>query len=103
MARVSEPTTGRVMEVFSTEPGLQFYTGNFLDGTNHGQGRLGLPVPQRLLHGAAALPGFAQPTAISPSVELKPGRGLSQHDHLPLLGAVTDAQPLIMKNLTPIC
>ena len=32
-ARVYEPTSGRVMEVFSTEPGLQFYTGNSLDGS----------------------------------------------------------------------
>lgn len=38
MARVSEPTTGRVMEVWSTEPGLQFYSGNFLDGTLTGKG-----------------------------------------------------------------
>jgi aldose 1-epimerase len=38
MARVYEPTSGRVMEVFSTEPGLQFYTGNFLDGTLKGKG-----------------------------------------------------------------
>ncbi len=37
-ARVSEPTTGRVMEVYTTEPGIQFYTGNFLDGTNVGKG-----------------------------------------------------------------
>ena len=37
MARVYEPTTGRVMEVLSTEPGLQFYTGNFLDGTITGK------------------------------------------------------------------
>src|SRR4029077_2990621 len=29
-ARVYEPATGRVLEVLSTEPGLQFYTGNFL-------------------------------------------------------------------------
>ncbi|HMP84813.1 MAG TPA: aldose epimerase family protein, partial [Verrucomicrobiota bacterium] len=36
-ARVYEPTTGRVMEVFSTEPGVQFYTGNFLDGTITGK------------------------------------------------------------------
>lgn len=33
MARMFEPQTGRVMEVLSTEPGLQFYSGNFLDGT----------------------------------------------------------------------
>ena len=32
-AKVYEPTTGRVMEVFTTEPGIQLYTGNFLDGT----------------------------------------------------------------------
>ena len=38
LARVSEPTTGRVLEVFSTEPGLQFYSGNFLDGTLKGKG-----------------------------------------------------------------
>jgi aldose 1-epimerase len=37
-ARVTEPTTGRVLEVLSTEPGLQFYTGNFLDGTITGKG-----------------------------------------------------------------
>jgi len=38
MARVYEPATGRVLEVLSTEPGLQFYTGNFLDGTITGKG-----------------------------------------------------------------
>jgi aldose 1-epimerase len=32
-ARVEHPTSGRVLEVLSTEPGLQFYTGNFLDGS----------------------------------------------------------------------
>jgi len=37
-ARVTELTSGRVMEVFTTQPGLQFYTGNFLDGTIHGKG-----------------------------------------------------------------
>ena len=31
-ARVSEPTSGRVMDVLTTEPGIQFYSGNFLDG-----------------------------------------------------------------------
>ncbi|MEL6107759.1 MAG: aldose epimerase family protein [Planctomycetota bacterium] len=31
-ARVHEPTTGRVLEVMTTEPGIQFYCGNFLDG-----------------------------------------------------------------------
>ena len=37
-ARVTEPTTGRVLEVLSTEPGLQFYCGNFLDGSITGKG-----------------------------------------------------------------
>ncbi len=37
-ARVSESETGRVMEVYTTEPGMQFYTGNFLDGSNKGKG-----------------------------------------------------------------
>jgi len=37
-ARITEPTSGRVMEVLTTQPGLQFYTGNFLDGTIHGKG-----------------------------------------------------------------
>ena len=37
-ARVHEPQSGRVMEVRTTEPGIQFYTGNFLDGTIVGKG-----------------------------------------------------------------
>jgi aldose 1-epimerase len=37
-ARVVAPKTGRVMEVLTTEPGVQFYTGNFLDGTLKGKG-----------------------------------------------------------------
>lgn len=36
-ARVYEPTTGRVLEVSTTQPGIQFYTGNFLDGTVTGK------------------------------------------------------------------
>jgi aldose 1-epimerase len=36
-ARLSEPTTGRVLEVWTEEPGIQFYAGNFLDGTVYGQ------------------------------------------------------------------
>lgn len=33
MARVEDPVSGRVMEVLSEQPGIQFYSGNFLDGT----------------------------------------------------------------------
>jgi aldose 1-epimerase len=38
VATVYEPDTGRVLEVSSTEPGVQFYSGNFLDGTSAGKG-----------------------------------------------------------------
>jgi len=36
-ARVSEPRSGRIMEVYTTEPGIQFYSGNFLDGSITGK------------------------------------------------------------------
>ncbi|MBB4635774.1 galactose-1-epimerase [Longimicrobium terrae] len=37
-ARVHEPESGRVLEVHTTQPGIQFYSGNFLDGTTVGKG-----------------------------------------------------------------
>lgn len=37
-AEVYEPVTGRVMEVFTTKPGVQFYSGNFLNGSDVGKG-----------------------------------------------------------------
>ena len=37
-ARLEDPASGRVLEVLTTEPGVQFYTGNFLDGTFVGKG-----------------------------------------------------------------
>jgi aldose 1-epimerase len=37
-AEVFEPASGRVLEVLTTEPGIQFYSGNFLDGTARGKG-----------------------------------------------------------------
>jgi aldose 1-epimerase len=40
-----EPKSGRVMEVWTTEPGVQFYTGNYLDGTI--TGKAGKPYPRR--------------------------------------------------------
>ena len=36
-ARVLEPTSGRTLDIWTTEPGLQFYSGNFLDGTITGK------------------------------------------------------------------
>ena len=44
-ARASESTTGRVLEVWTTEPAVQFYTGNFLDGTLIGA--TNRPYPKR--------------------------------------------------------
>jgi aldose 1-epimerase len=37
-ARVVEPKSGRAMEIYTTQPGIQLYTGNFLDGTVSGDG-----------------------------------------------------------------
>ncbi|WP_390896850.1 aldose epimerase family protein [Rubinisphaera margarita] len=44
-ARVHEPTTGRVLEIETTEPGIQFYCGNFLDGRL--KGKSGKPYVHR--------------------------------------------------------
>ena len=44
-ARVEEPSSGRVLEISTTEPGIQFYTGNFLDGTL--TGKSGRPYQRR--------------------------------------------------------
>ena len=73
MARVTEPTTGRIMEVYSDEPGLQFYSGNFLDGTLIGKGgwayqfRNGFCMEPQHYPDSPNKPGF-------PSVVLKPGQ-----------------------------
>ena len=72
MARVTEPTTGRVMEVWSDEPGLQFYAGNFLDGSLTGkdgkvyQRRTGFCMEPQHYPDSPNKSNF-------PSVELKPG------------------------------
>jgi aldose 1-epimerase len=72
-AEVYEPKTGRVMEVWTTEPGMQFYTGNFLDGTIKGKG--GKPYPFR---GAFCMETQHYPDSPNkpnfPSTELKPGQ-----------------------------
>ena len=73
VARVYEPTTGRVLEVLSTEPGLQFYTGNFLDGKITGKGgwvyqfRNGFCMEPQHFPDSPNQPNF-------PSVVLKPGQ-----------------------------
>jgi aldose 1-epimerase len=37
LARLAHPASGRIMELHSNQPGLQFYSGNFLDGTSFGK------------------------------------------------------------------
>jgi len=39
MARLKDPKSGRVLTITADQPGLQFYTGNFMDGSNKGKGR----------------------------------------------------------------
>jgi aldose 1-epimerase len=74
-ARVEEPETGRVMEVWTTQPGIQFYTGNFLDGTIKGKGgkvyarRSALCLETQHFPDSPNKPKF-------PSVVLKPGMEL---------------------------
>jgi len=72
-AEVYEPNSGRVLEVLTTEPGLQFYTGNFLDGSIHGKGgktygrRGGFCMETQHYPDSPNKPSF-------PSTELKPGQ-----------------------------
>ncbi|MCC6354608.1 MAG: galactose mutarotase [Verrucomicrobiae bacterium] len=71
-ARATDPTTGRVMETWTTQPGLQLYTGNGLDGKLIGPG--GIPYP---LHGGFCLETQHFPDSPNkpdfPSTVLRPG------------------------------
>tara|TARA_B100000035_G_scaffold299309_1_gene293860 strand:- start:217 stop:1350 length:1134 start_codon:yes stop_codon:yes gene_type:complete len=71
-AHITEPQSGRVMEIYTQEPGLQFYGGNFFDGKTNGKN--GKPQIHR---GAMALETQKFPDAPNqpnfPSVVLKPG------------------------------
>ena len=66
------PKSGRVMEIWTTEPGVQFYSGNFLDGTITGKGgkvyqqRYGLCLETQHYPDSPNQPNF-------PSTALKPG------------------------------
>lgn len=74
-ARVEEPGSGRVLEVETTEPGIQFYTGNFLDGTIKGKGgkvynqRYGFCLETQHFPDSPNKPDF-------PTTVLKPGQQL---------------------------
>lgn len=73
VAKVEDPKSGRVMEVLSTEPAVQFYSGNFLDGTLKGKG--GKVYVHR---GGFCLEPQHYPDSPNhanfPSTELKPGQ-----------------------------
>ncbi|WP_323815957.1 aldose epimerase family protein [Cellvibrio sp. NN19] len=70
-ARVEEPNSGRVLEVFTEEPGVQFYSGNFLDGSLTGKG-----VTYQKRSGFCLEPQHA-PDSVNqpqfPSIILRPG------------------------------
>ncbi len=70
-ASVYEPKSGRVMEIFTTEPAIQFYSGNFLDGSNKGKGAVynkhdGFCLETQHFPDSPNKPNF-------PSVVLRPG------------------------------
>ena len=71
-ARVIDPESGRTLEVYTTEPGIQFYTGNFLDGSLTGKN--GIPYRHR---SALCLESEHFPNSPNepdfPSVVLNPG------------------------------
>ncbi|MDZ7370378.1 MAG: galactose mutarotase [candidate division KSB1 bacterium] len=73
VATLSDPVSGRVMEIYTTEPGLQFYSGNFLDGTIKGKNgvvyahRSGLCLETQHFPDSPNRPDF-------PSVVLRPGQ-----------------------------
>ncbi|MSR54365.1 MAG: galactose mutarotase [Gemmataceae bacterium] len=73
VATVTEPKSGRVMKVLTSEPGVQFYTGNFLDGKQKGKG--GVKYPQ---YGGFCLETQHYPDSINqktfPSIVLEPGK-----------------------------
>jgi aldose 1-epimerase len=76
-ARVHDPESGRVMEVFTTEPGLQFYTGNFLDGTLKGKGGVVYRKHQAFCLEADHFPDSVHHSNF-PTVILRPGATYTQ-------------------------
>ena len=76
-AKVTEPKSGRVLEVYTTEPGIQFYSGNFLDGSI--VGKSGKKYEKR---GGLCLETQHYPDSPNrpewPSVVLRPGQTYKQ-------------------------
>lgn len=76
-ASLYEPASGRLMEVLTTEPGLQFYSGNFLDGTNRGKGGAAYQHRTAVCLEAQHFPD--SPNRLEfPTTELKPGEKYTQ-------------------------
>jgi aldose 1-epimerase len=71
-ARVREPKSGRVMEVLTTEPGVQLYTSNFLDGKLKGKGGVAYPQYAALCMETQHFPDSVN-HANFPSTILRPG------------------------------
>jgi aldose 1-epimerase len=71
-AEVYEPTSGRVMKVLTTQPGIQFYSGNFLDGTVMGKGGKAYAHRSALCLETQHFPDTPNHPKF-PSAELKPG------------------------------
>ena len=76
-ATVYEPTSGRVMEVFTTEPGVQFYTGNFLDGSIKGKSGQNYPRRSGFCLEAQHFPDSPNRPKF-PSTVLRPGKTYTQ-------------------------
>ncbi|HQX80881.1 MAG TPA: hypothetical protein PKW63_03945, partial [Vicinamibacterales bacterium] len=71
-ARVYEPTSGRTLEITTTEPGVQLYTGNFLDGTITGKGGRVYPFRSGFCLETQHYPDSPNQKGF-PSIELRPG------------------------------
>src|SRR6202522_913980 len=71
-AEVYEPTSGRVLKVLTDQPGIQFYSGNFLDGTVEGKGGKPLELRSALCLETQHFPDSPNHPSF-PSTELKPG------------------------------
>jgi len=76
-AVVYEPTSGREMEVYTTEPGIQFYSGNFLDGSIPGKGGKSYPFRSGFCLETQHFPDSPN-RANFPSTVLRPGQTYSQ-------------------------
>lgn len=77
VADVFEPTTGRYLQVFTNEPGLQFYSGNFLDGTQIGKNGVAYQFRTGFCLEAQHYPNSPNEPKW-PSVVLKPGQTYRQ-------------------------